>query len=413
MIFFCDNPPLKEKGFGLSVLTYNQLLGLGGTVKHVLTFRGQNGVIKADIVADATWPTFLCDDALGGWAERKLKGKIRYGVEATAFLISLPRILAILRCHPESPVFAPIGASASLLWRVLLLRILAKNALWLYFVDDIELINKRMNRRFENLCARLMLPASLRKADRIFVISEGLGNVYAKRHGVKAGLILPCFKTVAHPPRKSPPGERNVTFVFSGGLSFLYNDTLLAFQKSLLALNNAHPGSRFRLIIQTYSPKSQFTTLGFDESVTEYRTAEKRGDFASYREADCFLVPYSFDPEMKIMVTTSFPQKVAELLQMSRPILFFGPAYSSVVGFFKKADVPLVVDTPDPNVLEETILSLVEPFPAEGLLERYAALHRDHFSPAAAATSMLSGRDPIDSSREVRPSPSAVGGANG
>jgi hypothetical protein len=398
MIFFCDNPPLKEKGFGLSVLTYNQLLGLGPAVKHVLTFRSTNGVSAKDILADAKWPTLLCEGPLGFLSEKRLKGKVRALVEGLGFMLSLPRIVAIARRDPGSPVFVPVGASASPLWRVRLLQALLPNPFHLYFVDDIEQINSRLVRKGEMFWARHMLPAVIRKAQRVLAISEGLGLAYRERHDVRADILLPCFQQVSAPPRADTAGAKPFTFVFSGGLSFLYNDTLLLFQEALRAFNHAHPDTPCRLLLQTYSGRKQFQELGFEDGLVEYRTSEKRGDFASYREADCFLVPYSFDPTMKIMVSTSFPQKVAELLQLGRPILFFGPSYSSVIGFFKAAGMPHVVDAAEAARLQAGIMELIRNPRDPVLQERYQEIRRKHFSSEAAASVILSnstnrGRD--------------------
>ncbi len=372
------------------MLTYNQLLGLGNAVRYLITFRGQNGITRTDIVGDASWPTLLCDDIFSRLVERNLKGKFRRLLESFGFLVYFPKVLAIARENPTSPIFAPIGSSASLLWRVLLLKLFTRNRMWLYFVDDIEFISKRLARPFELACAKLLLPAAIKSADRVFVISEGLGKAYLDRHGVSHRLILPCFRTIVPPPRKHEKDSKEFIFVFSGGLSFLYNDTLLLFQSAIRKFNLTQPPRGCRLIIQTYSPKSQFLSIGFDETVTEYRTSESRGDFLSYREADCFLIPYSFDPEATVMVSTSFPQKVAELLQMSRSILFFGPTYSSVISFFQKAGLPHVVDSSEPHAIGKAIRVLTSAPPENALLDRYAALHRAHFSPEATASVLVS-----------------------
>lgn len=389
MIVFCDNPPLKEKGFGLNVLTYNQLLGLGAEVRQVVTFRSANGISKADILRDAAWPTLLADDPLAFLAERPLKGKIRALVEALGFLASLPRILSLARRHPDSPIFVPVGASASTLWRIRLLQSLLKNRFWPYFVDDIEQINSRLGRKGQLFWARRLLPAVIRKAARTWVISEGLGKAYAERYGAQSEVLLPCFKDVEPPAREE--GRRPFTLVFSGGLSFLYNDTLLLLQEALRAHNRAHPDAPCRMLLQTYSDRRQFDALGFDPGLVEYRTSEKRGDFASYREADCFVVPYSFDPAMAIMVATSFPQKVAELLQLGRPILFVGPPHSSVISFFKRRGTPHVVDSGAPERLGAALEDLVRNPRDAGLQRAYQDIRRDHFSPQSAARLLTGG----------------------
>jgi hypothetical protein len=50
--------------------------------------------------------------------------------------------------------------------------------------------------------------------------------------------------------------------------------------------------------------------------------------------AQAILIVYSHSAEMETMVRTSFPTKMTEALTAGRPILIYGPVYSSVARFF-------------------------------------------------------------------------------
>ncbi len=91
----------------------------------------------------------------------------------------------------------------------------------------------------------------------------------------------------------------------------------------------------FKLIVQTYSSYTDFESLNFDERFVSYSTTSNREEILNvYKNGDCFLIPYSFAVEDKGLVTTSFPQKVAEIIQYGKKVLVFAPEYSSVAKFF-------------------------------------------------------------------------------
>src|SRR5262249_1031600 len=49
--------------------------------------------------------------------------------------------------------------------------------------------------------------------------------------------------------------------------------------------------------------------------------------------ADILFLPYSFSPIARSAVETAFPSKIADYLASGKPILVFGPGYSSLVRY--------------------------------------------------------------------------------
>ncbi|MBC5774887.1 hypothetical protein H8S95_12495 [Pontibacter sp. KCTC 32443] len=380
MIFLSEDPPLKRKGHGLSVLLYNMLSGLQKYNPAVVTFIPSAEITRTDIIDDASWKVHICDNLLHRVTKSRYFSSSSFPVRLLNFLLHLPAILRLARKQPDAPVLVSVGASAKPLVFASMLKKLLKNPVWLYIVDDFEMINELSTNKLEHYLTRKYTKPILTSADRLIVISEGLKQVYQQRYNVTADVLLPCFNPVT-PEVKDKSGKSDIfTFVFSGGLNLLYNDTLKLFADKLQELNK-YSSRQYKLIIQTYSSLEQFDSLGFDESVVSYCTsAERSSSLPSYREADCFLVPYTFAAAKQDLVRTSFPQKVAELIQLKRPVLFLGPGYSSVVSFFKEQQVPYVVDEQTIKALPEIIAQMAASETNEALQENYSRIYQNHFS---------------------------------
>jgi hypothetical protein len=113
------------------------------------------------------------------------------------------------------------------------------------------------------------------------------------------------------------------------------------------------------MIVQTYSSNSDFNKLGFNTKYVNYSSTENRGDLLDiYKQCDCFIIPYSFTPNDRGLVTTSFPQKIAEIIQYGRNILVFAPEYSSISIFFKGHDLAYQCNTMDLETLKSVIRSI-------------------------------------------------------
>jgi glycosyltransferase involved in cell wall biosynthesis len=251
-----------------------------------------------------------------------------------------------------------IGTSSKPLWKFLLASASNSRAKFgLYIVDDLELINKKLKRTVELFIIRLLLPLCFKRADYIITISEGLRQNYLKRYKKDSLVLLPTFSK-----REVLPGKRigreKFTLLFTGGLSFLYNSTLIKIA-SILEKQNKLLDGQFELVIQTYSSYAYFKQLGFNEEYVRYSRVENRDDLKDiYINCDCFVIPYSFIEEDKSIVASSFPQKIAEIIQYGKSLLVVGPSCSSIVAFFKKNNLKYVVDENDLSHLDDLLMHL-------------------------------------------------------
>lgn len=106
--------------------------------------------------------------------------------------------------------------------------------------------------------------------------------------------------------------------------------------------------------------------------------------------ADAFLIPMVFDPEMRRRMETSFPSKLAEMAQIGRPLVIWGPEYCSAVQWARQGNRALCVTDPDPKALVSELEKL-HGTPEEGrrLSECSRMAARGDFSPAVIQDDFL------------------------
>ena len=97
--------------------------------------------------------------------------------------------------------------------------------------------------------------------------------------------------------------------------------------------------------------------LGFYNNVR--RDEVKPEDIPSVMaEADvAFMLP-SFEPDMRHIVETSIPSKIAEYLASGVPILAHAPSNSTVARYCRRYGCGLVVDEPNEDALRSALVAL-------------------------------------------------------
>jgi glycosyltransferase involved in cell wall biosynthesis len=375
LVFISDDPALKSKGSGLSVLLFNVLLALKHKDPTLITFCGNSKASVKEIMDDNEGiKVIVCDAKFSSLNNVRI---IKRFISAFSFIISLRRIGAIIN-NSNILVVIPVGASVRPIWKFLLLKSFFKKARYgLYIVDDLQSINNKLSNRLECLLIKNLLPKAIKNSDFLINIGYGLRDTYLKQYGKDSYILLPHF--IKRKPLIKNNPTHSFTFLFTGGLSFLYNAPLLELEAVLDDINQSGICNKeLRLLIQTYTHKKEFDRLGFKSPSTFYSTVSNRDDLLNiYNSCQCFVIPYSFDVADKQIVKTSFPQKVAEIIQYKRPILVYGPDYSSVVQFFNNNSLGYVCDSQTKQKLTEIILQIVdqyEQFDGENYVKAYESL---------------------------------------
>jgi len=357
--FVSDDSPLKSKGSGISVLLYNILLSQKDHHQiNVLTFCRDSKASTEEIISDNRGiKLHICDRKFQKTYRLVRLGILKKIVEFISFLLYVPAFKKTID-RKDNIYVTVVGASVRPVCKAWFLQKMDRTSKHcLYIVDDLELINQKQANKIELFLIRLFLKSTIQNCDLLINISEGLKDLYLKNYA-KDSLVLPPHFVKRDPlPQKIDQDKNQYTFLYTGGLNLLYNDSLKYFADVIDELNAAVDRDiHYHLRIQTYSSLADFQQLNFNSASVSYSTTDNRDDLLKiYQQCDCFLVPYSFAAEDYGMVITSFPQKVAEIIQYGRKILIFGPQYSSVNKFFSAQGIGFICNEQSKDMLKETI----------------------------------------------------------
>jgi glycosyltransferase involved in cell wall biosynthesis len=100
------------------------------------------------------------------------------------------------------------------------------------------------------------------------------------------------------------------------------------------------------------------------------------------RNANALLVAMSFNPRDQMRMQTSFPSKIVEYCQFGKPIIIWGPDYSSAVQWGHKHQSALVVTSPLAQDLVKSLQALAtQPQEQKRLGNRALEMAREMFNP--------------------------------
>ncbi|WP_460740811.1 glycosyltransferase family protein [Mucilaginibacter myungsuensis] len=328
----------------------------------MITFCREVEVEPAEIESDNfDIDVHICDKSFFTSYKRLKFGVFKKLFQFIAFIWSIPGILK--RYDSDQNTFLTVvGASIKPVCKAwILMKLAPRSKHCLYIVDDLELINKKYDNKFELYLIRLFLERSIRQADVLITISEGLKKLYKNKYDKDSTVLAPHFNKVPPLADKDEKKEREFVFLFTGGLNILYNGSLKFFASVIDDLNKKSTHDViFKLVVQTYSSLADFRSLNFNEDYVSYSTSDNRDRLLDvYKQCDCFLIPYSFEEADHGLITTSFPQKIAEIIQYGRTILTLGPAYSSVNNFFVLNDLNYRCEEPSLDRLVEAITDIL------------------------------------------------------
>lgn len=183
-----------------------------------------------------------------------------------------------------------------------------------------------------------------RHADLAFCTSEGMRDFLGSHPNshvlYPVGAAVPTPSTAAAPPSGS-----------DGRRQLIYTGTAFgSYGRMLLELAEALEGNpRWRLVIYGKRPDWPAERLAAAEASGLYRGflpfEQLRTVLAS---ADACLSVMSFDPDLEVMMRTSFTTKVLDYCSAGRPILMWGPSFCSPIRLLQRRQAALTVTTPDP-----------------------------------------------------------------
>lgn len=166
---------------------------------------------------------------------------------------------------------------------------------------------------------------------------------------------IPSFQTPEFPALQVKPQDQPLRLVYLGTMAGDYGQIL----QSLLRYLNEYPQDW--LDLKLYGPVDNWSQdlLSFAQETGIYKGPRYGSDAqAVLMEADAYLVVASFSKAFQRRTRTSFPSKLLEYAAYGKPIVTWGPEYSSAIRFLQDQKISTIVAFPDPAELIKCLFQL-------------------------------------------------------
>ncbi|MGB9601418.1 MAG: hypothetical protein ACPMAG_01355 [Limisphaerales bacterium] len=358
--FLTDAPPYLDGGHGCHVLSFNLISALKQHIRIVITRRMRRSVSLSKIRDSLHCKTLFYPD-LSLLPSFRFLSRIKSYAEISLFQIWIRRAADEIINSGAKRIFACCGADPFFLWVVEFVRRYSKLPVDLYLVDDFEssaILNGMED--FAKTVAdweRKILP----KADRVFTISKGFAEHIQKKLGLENCQWLPIPILTAEQGLKYKPLTSNIERPISyfGAVNPLYVEEIRVLidqirslnRKSIKLHNSKQKISNYgiewtptRLVIMSYTePEVVFRELGEPTDYIFLHRADSEQCRKIMGESLAIFMPYTFRSDLRTMVSTSFPSRLAETIKIGRPLFVYGPDYASLPRYFIENQLDIVV----------------------------------------------------------------------
>jgi glycosyltransferase involved in cell wall biosynthesis len=183
---------------------------------------------------------------------------------------------------------------------------------------------------------RIVKPLSgmvLRHAAHVYAISPGMRRLLQVEFGAESEVQWPA--TERHPRRAqfAAAAGKETVILFAGGIGYAVEDSLRLLIEIITSSRLKRDGISVKLHLYSRLSDDQRGAFGNHPDVVVKNwvmQSEMPGVLAG---ADILFLPYSFLESSRHAVETAFPSKTADYLAAGKPVLVFGPPYSTVVDY--------------------------------------------------------------------------------
>jgi glycosyltransferase involved in cell wall biosynthesis len=199
----------------------------------------------------------------------------------------------------------------------------------------------------------------LRNAAHIYTVSPEMQRLVSRECGVESEIQLPSTTTGAHQSAAQAQTTRDggPVILFAGLVGYTVRDCLDLLAELITSGQLEEYGlAGAQLHLCTTMTVAEIRTFGWDNKSIVCRSWVRQSELASVLStADILFLPYSFLEGSRDAVETAFPSKTADYLAAGKPILVFGPKYSSLVRYASEQGFAEIVDEFSPSALAHSI----------------------------------------------------------
>jgi glycosyltransferase involved in cell wall biosynthesis len=210
---------------------------------------------------------------------------------------------------------------------------------------------------------RPLVRGVLRGAAHIYAISPEMQSRLKSEYGVDSELQRPA--TEADCPddtaAKRAPSFHSPVILYAGAITESVEDSLKLLAEILVTGKLQQCGlESARLYLYTQLSPEKIRDWGWDHpSISVQGWVPQKELRGVLRGADILFLPFSFSEKARYAVESAFPSKTADYLAAGRPILVFGPPYSSLVRYAAEQGFAEIVDEFSPDALVRGIQKII------------------------------------------------------
>ena len=209
---------------------------------------------------------------------------------------------------------------------------------------------------------------ALRRAAHIYAIGTEMQQLLKSEYGVDSELQRPgtnIHRELGVAEIESPSSSHSPSILYAGAITDSVEDSLKLLCELLVSGKLRTRGNvpvELRLYTQLSSEKVK--EWGWNDSAISVHSWVPQADLARIlQSADILFLPYSFSETVRYAVESAFPSKTADYLAAGKPILVFGPAYSSLVRYASEQGFAEIVHEFNAEALARGVFNIID-FPS-------------------------------------------------
>jgi glycosyltransferase involved in cell wall biosynthesis len=295
---------------------------------------------------DDSWPTLIY--ATHGWPRHKRGARWFRWLQLPLLVVRCATIARKQRAHAIIAVFP----KAEFLFAGYLTACCTGTKFFPYFHNTYVENKSGLASAF----ARWLQHRFFAKAERVFVISEGLLELYHSRYPNVKFSVLPHSFAETLPTFEVPPKPKShISLIMSGNVNESCRDAALRVSQAVAQLPMAN------LLLLSGTHISTLSQLGMIHERVRHATITRDLLLAELKKADMVVLPHGLTGAAAAEeYHTIFPTRTVEYLICGRPILAHVPRESYLGRFLREHECALVVDVPDTQAVVRAIQRLSE-----------------------------------------------------
>jgi glycosyltransferase involved in cell wall biosynthesis len=346
LLYICDFPPSHAAGG--SILLARLLESYPADSLLVLTGSHASNVSTTEGRLACPQITFPTSRGWGRWG----LGRIRVALDWLRLPLLTLLAVRLIRRHSSQVVMTLLHGrfyfAASAAARI-------TGTPYVLFVHDYCLDNSDL------VFARLLRFGTAmvtRHAARVYAVSAGMQQKLKNEFGVDSELQLPGTSTTLIAPSEAVKvRNEQLRILYAGAITTAVEDSLDMLIR-IVADGDLKEFGINSAILQVFSviKPEQLRRRNWDHPNVHVSSWIPQGEIPqTLSRADILFLPFSFRDDERGTTETAFPSKTADYLASGRPILVFGPKYSTLVKYARQEGFAEIVDEFAPAALAKGI----------------------------------------------------------